>query len=151
MADEQVHQGIAAVMAFPPHNYKRGSGLSRRNKGTWYDGQDLKNAACYDREGLPRFDATTNSYIGAMAMDDDEECYKCLQITNNNFPELSVTVMIVDKCAACTKKNWIDLPPGIFQQLSEDGDLNIGVLDISWKKVPCSQVKHHPKLPAGKH
>ena len=35
-------------------------------------------------------------------MEDSEQCGKCYEITNNDSTELSVTVMIVDKCAACT-------------------------------------------------
>ena len=35
-------------------------------------------------------------------MEGREQCGKCYEITNNEFTELSVKVMIVDKCAACT-------------------------------------------------
>ena len=40
-------------------------------------------------------------------------------------------------------ENWIDLTPAAFKLLSRNGDLNIGVLDISWKSVPCSEVEGH--------
>lgn len=31
-----------------------------------YSGNDLKNAACYDRGGLPKYSASIHSMIGAM-------------------------------------------------------------------------------------
>lgn len=34
-----------------------------------YSGSDLKNAACYDRNGLPAYSATIHSMIGAMVRD----------------------------------------------------------------------------------
>ena len=63
-----------------------------------YSGNDLKNAACYDRNGLPPYSATIHSLIGAMAMKKFEECYKCMKITNKANKK-SVVVKIVDKCA----------------------------------------------------
>jgi hypothetical protein len=63
-----------------------------------YSGNDLKNAACYDRNGLPPYSATIHSMIGAMAMHNFESCYKCMKITNKQNHK-SVVVKIVDKCA----------------------------------------------------
>ncbi|KAI9498600.1 RlpA-like double-psi beta-barrel-protein domain-containing protein-containing protein [Zychaea mexicana] len=143
--EEQAQQGTAGVMMYhQPFSSATSNGLSKRHaRGTWYDGKDLKNAACYGHNGMPSWDATIHDMIGAMAMADHEQCNKCVEITNNKFRELSATIMIVDKCAACTKKNWIDLSPAAFAKLSKHGDLNIGVLDISWKTVPCSKVHGH--------
>ncbi|KAI9257157.1 RlpA-like double-psi beta-barrel-protein domain-containing protein-containing protein [Phascolomyces articulosus] len=145
--ESQVQRGTAGLMLHH-QSFSNTNGLSKRHaRGTWYNGKDLKNAACYGHDGLPTWDATVHDMIGAMAMKDHEECNKCLKITNNNFPELSVTVMIVDKCAGCTRENWIDLTPYAFQKLSNKGDLNIGVLDISWETVSCNKVHGH--LPPG--
>lgn len=65
-----------------------------------------------------------------------EQCYKCMQITNNRNTRLRIIVKIVDKCEACKIGGAVDLTPRAFKMLSRDG-LNIGVLDISFKAVRC--------------
>lgn len=102
-----------------------------------YHGQDLRNAACYDRNGLAPFHAGVDDMIGAMAMHGFEECYKCMQITNNRKKNLKIVVRIVDKCAACKVKTAIDLTPAAFSLLSPGGNLDVGVLDISYKAIKC--------------
>ncbi|CAO3599508.1 unnamed protein product [Absidia cylindrospora] len=116
--------------------------FDKRNRGTWYSGSDLKNAACYDRKGLPKFSAGINDMIGAMAMRKEEYCFKCMQITNNKNNH-RIVVKIVDKCAACKVGEAIDLTPGAFKKLNPEG-LDDGILDISWKVVECdSTIKLH--------
>lgn len=85
-------------------------------------------------------------------MNDFEECYKCVKITNNDNGK-STTVMIVDKCAGCKVGKAIDLTPSAFQLLSPNHGLGVGVLNISWKTVPCHKSPKHPEGPAshGKH
>ncbi|KAI9311249.1 hypothetical protein BX666DRAFT_1868315 [Dichotomocladium elegans] len=146
------YQGVASVMQ--NHRPLSGNQFSKRHgRGTWYDGKDLTNAACYGRLGLPRWDASTQSMIGAMAMNDFEECYKCVRITNNKKPDLSITVMIVDKCAAfnttffCLPGKAIDLTPHAFKLLEPAGNLAVGVLDISWEPCDCNEVDNHPQVP----
>jgi expansin (peptidoglycan-binding protein) len=39
----------------------------------------------------------------------------------------------------------IDLTPGAFQKL---GNLDTGVLDISWKAVHCPKSKYYPSKPS---
>ncbi|KAI8884798.1 hypothetical protein K501DRAFT_131519, partial [Backusella circina FSU 941] len=102
-----------------------------------YSGRDLKNAACYGINGLRPFNAKVQDMIGAMAMDGFEQCYKCMKITNNRNTKYQITVKIVDKCAACKVGQAIDLTPAAFKRLSPKGDLNSGVLDISFKPVKC--------------
>ncbi|CAO3692183.1 unnamed protein product [Umbelopsis ramanniana] len=116
----------------------------RGNRGTWYSGNDLKNAACYDRNGLPPYSASIHSLIGAMAMKKFEQCYKCMKITNKANKK-SVVVKIVDKCAGCVVGKAIDLTPGAFQKI---GNLDTGVLDITWKTVKCSKSKYYPSKPS---
>ncbi|KAF7732539.1 hypothetical protein EC973_003286 [Apophysomyces ossiformis] len=123
-------------------------GLEKRGRGTWYSGSDLKNAACYDRNGLPPYHATVHSMIGAMAMNKFENCYKCMKITNNKQRKLSVVVKIVDKCAGCKVGKAIDLTPAAFKKIAPKGDLDLGVLDISWKPVRCQKSKLYPSRPA---
>ncbi|KAG1050778.1 hypothetical protein G6F43_006971 [Rhizopus delemar] len=132
-------RGIATVMQF---GNSTTTDLSKRGgRGTWYSGADLKNAACYDRIGLPKYSATIHSMIGAMAMKKFENCYKCMKITNSSNKK-SIVVKIVDKCAGCVVGKAIDLTPGAFQKLAK---LDVGVLNISWKAVTCpSNIK--PKM-----
>ncbi|CEP15892.1 hypothetical protein [Parasitella parasitica] len=128
-------RGIATIMEFNSRpNSSPIEALQRRNRGTWYDGEDLRDAACYDRKGLPEFHASEDDMIGAMAMNGFENCYRCMKITNNKDRKKTVTVKIVDKCAGCKVGKAIDLTPAAFQKL---GKLNTGVLDITWKVVDC--------------
>ncbi|KAF7724800.1 hypothetical protein EC973_000757 [Apophysomyces ossiformis] len=123
-----------------------------KGRGTWYHGADLKQAACYGRNGLRSYDASAHDMIGAMAMDDFEECYQCVKIVNNAHPELSVVVKIIDKCAACEKGKHIDLTPRAFQKLAPQADLDLGVLNIRWHKVPCQHSHLYPGGPRpGRH
>ncbi|KAH8554138.1 RlpA-like double-psi beta-barrel-protein domain-containing protein-containing protein [Umbelopsis sp. PMI_123] len=134
--------GIARLMG--PEYTNSTTSLEKRGRGTWYSGNDLKNAACYDRNGLPPYSASIHSMIGAMAMHSFESCYKCMKITNRSNKK-SVVVKIVDKCAGCVVGKAIDLTPGAFQKI---GNLNTGVLDISWKTVKCGKSKYYPSKPA---
>ncbi|KAG0740291.1 hypothetical protein G6F57_003753 [Rhizopus arrhizus] len=102
--------------------------VDKRDRGTWYTGPGLKNAACYGRNGLEPFSASVTDMIGAMAMHDFEMCYKY-------------------KCAGCEVGSAIDLTPKAFKELSK-GKLDIGVLDISFKPIKCSKRRGlFPNLP----
>ncbi|KAJ8660209.1 hypothetical protein O0I10_004069 [Lichtheimia ornata] len=119
------------------------SSTNKRDEITWYTGQDLKNAACYGRDGLDPFHAKNTDMIGAMAMKGLEQCYQCVKITNKKDKHLSVIVRIVDKCAACELKTHIDLTAGAFKMIAPKGDLDLGVVDITWeplKKCPKSKL-----------
>ncbi|KAG1450097.1 hypothetical protein G6F56_008446 [Rhizopus delemar] len=122
-------QGIASMMNATQL-------LNKRDRGTWYTGEGLRNAACYGRNGMAPFNPSASDMIGAMAMRNLEQCYKCMQITNNRNTRLRIIVKIVDKCEACKIGGAVDLTPRAFKMLSRDG-LNIGVLDISFKAVRC--------------
>ncbi|CAO3661864.1 unnamed protein product [Rhizopus stolonifer] len=113
--------------------------LNKRDRGTWYTGYGLKNAACYGRNGLAPFHASTEDMIGAMAMHSFEQCNKCMEITNNDNHR-KIIVKIIDKCAACKVGRAIDLTPKAFKMLSK-GNLAIGVLDINFKPVRCPKKK----------
>ncbi|KAI8377798.1 RlpA-like double-psi beta-barrel-protein domain-containing protein-containing protein [Radiomyces spectabilis] len=141
---ELEERGLATLMMF---NNGTSPFEKRGGRGTWYTGEDLKNAACYDRNGLPPYSASIHSMIGAMAMKKFENCYKCMKITNNKHKNLSVVVKIVDKCAGCKVGKAIDLTPAAFKKIAPRGDLDIGVLDISWKVVKCSNSKYYPSKP----
>ncbi|GAA5807384.1 hypothetical protein MFLAVUS_000745 [Mucor flavus] len=144
---EDGKRAVARVMDFG--DYQQPGGMSKRDRVTWYHGPDLRNAACYDRNGLAPFHARTDDMIGAMAMHNFEECYKCMQITNNRKKNLQIVVRIVDKCAACKVKTAIDLTPEAFKLLSPGGNLDVGVLDISYKAIKCPKnglISRLPKL-----
>ncbi|KAI8146066.1 hypothetical protein BJV82DRAFT_600318 [Fennellomyces sp. T-0311] len=136
-ADEIERRGIAKVRSFSESTL---SITKRGGRGTWYTGEDLNNAACYDRNGLSAYHASNYDMIGAMAMNGFEDCYKCMKITNNKDKSLSVIVKIIDKCAGCEVGKAIDLTPAAFKLVAQGGDLDLGVLDISWKPL-----KHCPK------
>ncbi|KAI7871638.1 RlpA-like double-psi beta-barrel-protein domain-containing protein-containing protein [Spinellus fusiger] len=142
--DTLERRGLATMMSFD--NSTDISLAKRGGRGTWYSGTDLKNAACYDRNGLPPYSASIHSMIGAMAMNNFEQCYKCMKVTNNQNKK-SIVVRIVDLCAGCTVEKGIDLTPGAFQKLAPGGNLNIGVLDISWKPVKCGNSSAWPSKP----
>ncbi|CAO3629682.1 unnamed protein product [Cunninghamella blakesleeana] len=139
---EETNSGVASLMKFDSGVFEK-----RGGRGTWYSGNDLKNAACYGRNGLSPYSATIHSMIGAMAMRKFENCYKCMKITNNKNKKLSVVVKIVDKCAGCKVGKAIDLTPAAFKKVAPGGDLDLGVLDISWKPVKCSNSKLYPSKP----
>ncbi|KAI8099730.1 uncharacterized protein BX664DRAFT_290001 [Halteromyces radiatus] len=139
------YKGVATMMKFESSSDVTMN--KRAFRGTWYSGNDLKNAACYGRNGLPSYSATIHSMIGAMAMNGFENCYKCMKIVNNQQKHLSVVVKIVDKCAGCKVNQAIDLTPNAFAKLAPGGDLGIGVLDISWKPVRCPNSKLYPSKP----
>ncbi|KAI8971415.1 hypothetical protein BDF20DRAFT_884406 [Mycotypha africana] len=138
---EYVRRGVARVMDFNEYsafNVTEGSELGKRDRVTWYNGQDLKKAACFTgRNGAPRVDAHVHDMIGAMAMHGFEQCNKCMRITNNRAKSKKVVVQIIDKCAACKVGSAIDLTPGAFKKLAPGGDLGLGVLDITFKPVKC--------------
>ncbi|KAG0166638.1 hypothetical protein DFQ28_007152 [Apophysomyces sp. BC1034] len=140
-------RGTAKLIADLKDDANNALDALHKGRGTWYFGKDLKKAACYDRNGLSSYDASPDDLIGAMAMNDFEECYKCVKIVNNDIPELSVVIKIIDKCAACKIGKAIDLTPAAFQAIAPGGDLNIGVLDISWQKVPCHHSHRYPGGP----
>lgn len=49
-----------------------------------YNGKDLKNAACYDRNGYPSYDATVHDMIGAMVSNK----YKSFYFATSNWSSL---------------------------------------------------------------
>jgi len=97
---------------------------------TFFDGDQLKNSACYGTNGVRSYDANESDMIAAMHMDELELCYKCIEIrnpANNN----SIIVKVIDICADCPPDN-IDLTPTAFKQLA---DLDLGRVDIEWRPL----------------
>jgi len=115
------------------------TGLAKRDNKynaqvTWYDGQDLNNAACYGSSGVQVYNAKPTDFIGAMWMRNLEMCYQCLEIKNGKAKVESIIVKIVDKCAGCPPdgKN-VDLTQTAFQKLAS---LDDGRIEIVWRPLP---------------
>lgn len=99
---------------------------------TFYDGESLKNSACYGNFGLRNYDANENDMIAAMHMKEFELCYECIEIRNpaNNK---KIIVKVIDKCADCPPGgNNVDLTPFAFKQLA---DLILGRVEIEWRPL----------------
>ncbi|CAG8488967.1 5460_t:CDS:2 [Cetraspora pellucida] len=101
-------------------------------KSTFYEADQLDNAACYGRNGLKPYNAKSTDLIAALPMSTLDMCYQCLEVRNNDSKK-SIIVKIIDKCAGCAP-GCIDLTPGAFAQL---GQLKQGVLNIAWRAVKC--------------
>lgn len=111
--------------------------LAERDFGaqiTFYEGQDLKNSACYGRNGLRIYDAKPTDAIAAMWMKDFEMCYQCIEIKNGKKSVKSIIVKVIDKCAGCPphKKN-VDLTRSAFSQLAA---VSVGRVEIIWRPLP---------------
>uniref|UniRef100_A0A1D1YVN6 Putative EG45-like domain containing protein 1 n=1 Tax=Anthurium amnicola TaxID=1678845 RepID=A0A1D1YVN6_9ARAE len=112
-------------------------GLTERANGaeiTFYEGADLKNSACYGRNGLRVYNAKPSDFIGAMSMSKFEMCYQCLEIKNGKSKVKTIIVKIIDKCAGCPKnKKNVDLTKGAFSKLANPVD---GRVAIMWRPLP---------------
>ncbi|CAG8541969.1 3169_t:CDS:1 [Paraglomus brasilianum] len=114
--------------------------LTKRAVGaqiTYYEGPDLKNSACYGRNGLRVYNAKPSDFIGAMWMNKFEMCYQCIEIKNGKVK--TIVVKIIDKCAGCPKghKN-VDLTKGAFSKLANPID---GRVAIMWRPLPNCPTK----------
>ncbi|GBC03701.1 hypothetical protein RclHR1_05270010 [Rhizophagus clarus] len=113
-------------------NNDTGKGKTVDAQITFYDGQSLKNSACYGINGIRSYDANENDMIAAMHMNELELCYECIEIRNpeNNN---SIIVKVIDKCAGCPPNaNNVDLTPGAFQQMA---DPNAGRVNVEWRPL----------------
>ncbi|GBB91348.1 hypothetical protein RclHR1_01860002 [Rhizophagus clarus] len=104
---------------------------------TFYEDDQLNNAACYGRDGLPNYNAKPSDRIGAIL--NDGMCYQCVKITNPENSK-SVVVKIIDKCAGC-KKNQIDLTKSSFASIANPDD---GIVKVTWKGVSCPSSGRFP-------
>jgi len=106
---------------------------------TFYEDDQLENAACYGRDGLPDYNAQPSDRIGAMSMSGLEMCYECLQITNPKNKK-KVVVKIIDMCAGCPRGN-VDLTLSSFASIADPID---GIVKITWKPVGCPSKGRFP-------
>ncbi|KAG0308654.1 hypothetical protein BGZ98_007317 [Dissophora globulifera] len=110
---------------------KKVKGLS-----TWFDGHDLKGAACYgDLKGNSHVNAADGWHIGAVHMKyykggEKAACFECAKITSG---KRSVIVRIIDDCAGC-KPNQIDLTASAFKVLAP---LSQGVVHTTYEFIRC--------------
>ncbi|KAF8981958.1 hypothetical protein BGZ46_002058 [Entomortierella lignicola] len=110
-------------------------GQSHSGKSTWFDGNDLKGAACYGDLLNQNKNAKDSWHIGAVHMDsyskgEKAACFECAKITANRR---SVIVRIIDDCAGCAP-NQIDLTRSAFKILAP---LSQGVVKTTYQFVKC--------------
>lgn len=66
-----------------------------------------------------------------------EQCFKCVQLTNNKDPARKIVIQVIDKCAACKFNTQIDLTSNAFKKLAPNGNLNLGIVDVTFKPIQC--------------
>jgi len=126
-------EGIVRRMDF---SSLRKRGLTK-GKITFFEDDQLENAACYGRDGLPNYNAKPTDMIGAMK--GLSKCYVCLQITNPSNKK-KVIVKIIDQCEGCPTNN-IDLTPKAFATVADPND---GIVSITWTPVTCPSKGRFP-------
>ncbi|KAK3821983.1 MAG: RlpA-like double-psi beta-barrel-protein domain-containing protein-containing protein [Linnemannia elongata] len=105
-------------------------------KSTWFNGHDLKGAACYGNlMGNSHVNAGDSWMIGAVHMKhykggDRTACFECAKITAG---KRSIVVRIIDDCAGCAP-NQIDLTASAFKKLAP---LSQGVVKTTYEFVRC--------------
>ncbi|KAF9112013.1 hypothetical protein BGX27_004129 [Mortierella sp. AM989] len=118
-------------------------------KSTWFNGHDLKAAACYGvLMGNSHVNAGDGWHIGAVHMGhyvgrEKAACFECAKITHGRR---SVIVRIIDDCAGCAP-NQIDLTASAFKILAP---LRQGVVKTTYEFVRCPSRGHlkWPKSPS---
>uniref|UniRef100_A0A1D1XZV4 Expansin-like protein 5 n=1 Tax=Anthurium amnicola TaxID=1678845 RepID=A0A1D1XZV4_9ARAE len=110
-------------------------------KMTFYDGDQLDNAACYGRDGIPSYNAKPSDMIAAMSIKNSNMCYQCLKVTNPKNKK-SCIVKLIDFCAGCPKNN-IDMTPTAFSSIANQDD---GIVSIRWEPVSCPSKGRFPTL-----
>ncbi|KAG0298127.1 hypothetical protein BGZ96_002619, partial [Linnemannia gamsii] len=111
-------------------------GQKRSGTSTWFNGHDLKGAACYGNlMGNSHVNAGDSWMIGAVHMKhykggDRTACFECAKITAG---KRSIVVRIIDDCAGCAP-NQIDLTASAFKKLAP---LNQGVVKTKYEFVRC--------------
>ncbi len=111
-----------------------GAGPTRMGTATWYQLATPLVHCSYPSGTLPQYYGAMNDADYGMA----EVCGACVEVSSGGR---SLVVQIVDECPLEGNEAWcwagsnhIDLNQAAFQQLA---DLSLGVVDISWRYVPC--------------
>ncbi|KAF9128059.1 hypothetical protein BGW39_005368 [Mortierella sp. 14UC] len=105
-------------------------------KSTWFNGHDLKGAACYGNlMGNSNVNARDDWMIGAVHMahykgGERAACFECAKITAG---KRSIIVRLIDDCAGCAP-NQIDLTASAFKKLAP---LRQGVVKTTYEFVRC--------------
>ncbi|KAG0307336.1 hypothetical protein BGZ98_000511 [Dissophora globulifera] len=124
-------------------------GQTKSGKSTWFNGRDLKGAACYGDLQNKNVNAQDSWHIAAVHMasysgNEKSACFECVKITAN---KRSVIARIIDDCAGCSASQ-IDLTASAFKILAP---LSQGVVKTQYQFVRCptSGIKW-PSSPAPK-
>ncbi|RIB15007.1 expansin module family protein, partial [Gigaspora rosea] len=99
---------------------------------TYYEADQLQNAACYGRDGLKPYNAKPSDSIAAIPMTNFDFCFQCAEVKNVATGK-SIIVKFIDKCAGCDP-GCIDLTKSAFSQLA---DPSCGVINIAWRTATC--------------
>ncbi|CAG8809080.1 1759_t:CDS:2, partial [Gigaspora margarita] len=99
---------------------------------TYYEADQLKNAACYGRDGIKPYNAKPSDSIAAIPMTNFNMCFQCAEVKNVATGK-SIIVKFIDECAGCDP-GCIDLTKSAFSQLA---DPNCGVINIAWRTTTC--------------
>ncbi|KAG0005704.1 hypothetical protein BGZ80_005250 [Entomortierella chlamydospora] len=144
---------IVAILAILTATAEAGQqvkiGKKQGGKSTWFNGHDLKGAACYGDLQNKNVNAKDNWHIGAVHMKsyskgEKNVCFQCAKITAN---KRSVVVRIIDDCAGCSSTQ-IDLTASAFKVLAP---LSKGVVKTTYQWVKCpSGGKFWPSSPKPK-
>ncbi|KAF9171121.1 hypothetical protein BGX21_006892 [Mortierella sp. AD011] len=140
---------LAILTATVEASQKVKIGKKQSGKSTWFNGHDLKGAACYGDLEDKNVNAKDNWRIGAVHMKsfsggEKSACFQCAKITANKH---SVVVRIIDDCAGCAS-NQIDLTSSAFKILAP---LSKGVVKTTFQWVKCpSGGKFWPSSPKPK-
>ncbi|KAG0278580.1 hypothetical protein BGZ95_003665 [Linnemannia exigua] len=111
-------------------------GKKHSGKSTWFNGHDLKGAACYGNlMGNSHVNAKDDWMIGAVHMKhykggERSVCFECAKITSG---KRSIVVRIIDACASCAPHH-IDLTASAFKKLAP---LKQGVVKTTYEFVRC--------------
>ncbi|KAF9081461.1 hypothetical protein BGX29_003831 [Mortierella sp. GBA35] len=124
----------------------------RDGKSTWFNGHDLKGAACYGNlMGNSHVNAKDDWMIGAVHMNhykggDRTACFECAKITSKKG---TIIVRIIDDCAGCAP-NQIDLTAEAFKKLAP---LDMGVVKTKYEFIRCPSRGNlkWPKSPKAKN
>ncbi|KAI0786876.1 riboflavin aldehyde-forming enzyme [Abortiporus biennis] len=117
---------ISSVFSFvvgspvPATNYPLAKRASAPGRGTWFD---VGLGAC----GKTNVNSDAIVAIPASVYSGGSHCDQTVSIKNNANGK-STTATVRDECPSCGS-NDLDMSPSVFSSL---GDLNAGVLDITW-------------------
>ncbi|KAI1319062.1 hypothetical protein EDD11_004951 [Mortierella claussenii] len=124
-------------------------GKAVKGKSTWFNGHDLKGAACYGNLLNKNVNAQDSWHIAAVRFSSfsggqNAVCFECVKIKAGSK---SIVARIIDDCTGCSA-NQIDLTASAFKSLAPLGK---GVVNMSYEFIRCpSSGSNWPNTPPSK-